>query len=242
MPTPVGRESDGRTSIPMCMARRMIAALPESPVLPSTALRRFFGEGGRVNIGVVGTGYVGLVVGACLAENGNSVLCVDSDAGKVERLLKGEIPIYEPGLNEMVPRNVAEDRLQFTTDLDAAVKRSEVDLHRRRHPAGRGRLGRPHPRARRRPRNRPGDERLQGDRQQVDRAGRHGPEGARGRGGAHVAPLRRRLEPGVPEGGDGGRRLPEARPRRDRHRRPRGSRRSCGSSTSRSCAPASRSS
>jgi UDPglucose 6-dehydrogenase len=79
-----------------------------------------------VNIGVVGTGYVGLVVGACLAENGNFVLCVDSDEGKVARLLEGEIPIYEPGLNEMVPRNVAEDRLQFTTDLDAAVKRSEV--------------------------------------------------------------------------------------------------------------------
>jgi UDPglucose 6-dehydrogenase len=75
---------------------------------------------------VVGTGYVGLVVGACLAENGNSVMCVDSDAGKVERLRKGEIPIYEPGLNEMVPRNVAEDRLHFTTDLDAAVKRSDV--------------------------------------------------------------------------------------------------------------------
>jgi UDPglucose 6-dehydrogenase len=79
-----------------------------------------------VNIGVVGTGYVGLVVGACLAENGNSVLCVDSDGSKVARLLKGEIPIYEPGLTEMVPRNVAEDRLEFTTDLDAAVKRSEV--------------------------------------------------------------------------------------------------------------------
>jgi UDPglucose 6-dehydrogenase len=79
-----------------------------------------------VNIGVVGTGYVGLVVGACLAENGNSVLCVDSDGSKVARLLKGKIPIYEPGLTEMVPRNVAEDRLEFTTDLDAAVKRSEV--------------------------------------------------------------------------------------------------------------------
>ena len=79
-----------------------------------------------MNIGVVGTGYVGLVVGACLAENGNSVLCVDSDGSKVARLLKGEIPIYEPGLTEMVPRNVAEDRLEFTTDLDAAVKRSEV--------------------------------------------------------------------------------------------------------------------
>jgi UDPglucose 6-dehydrogenase len=79
-----------------------------------------------VNIGVVGTGYVGLVVGACLAENGNSVVCVDSDEEKVGRLLNGEIPIYEPGLNEMVPRNVAEDRLLFTTDLESAVKRSDV--------------------------------------------------------------------------------------------------------------------
>ena len=74
----------------------------------------------------MGTGYVGLVVGACLAENGNSVTCVDSDADKVARLRGGEVPIYEPGLNEMVPRNVAEERLQFTTDLDGAVRHSEV--------------------------------------------------------------------------------------------------------------------
>jgi UDPglucose 6-dehydrogenase len=79
-----------------------------------------------VDIGVVGTGYVGLVVGACLAETGNSVRCVDSDVEKVERLRQGEIPIYEPGLGEMVPRNVAEERLQFTTDLEAAVRSSEV--------------------------------------------------------------------------------------------------------------------
>ena len=79
-----------------------------------------------MNIGVVGTGYVGLVVGACLAENGNSVICVDADAAKVEALRRGEIPIYEPGLNEMVPRNVAAERLSFTTDLESAVKASEV--------------------------------------------------------------------------------------------------------------------
>jgi len=79
-----------------------------------------------VQIGVVGTGYVGLVVGACLAENGNFVACVDSDAEKVERLRRGEIPIYEPGLNEMVPRNVAEERLGFTTDLAGVVRASEV--------------------------------------------------------------------------------------------------------------------
>jgi len=79
-----------------------------------------------VKIGVVGTGYVGLVVGACLAENGNSVTCVDSDASKVEALRRGEIPIYEPGLEEMVPRNVREERLVFTTDIKAAVESSEI--------------------------------------------------------------------------------------------------------------------
>jgi UDPglucose 6-dehydrogenase len=79
-----------------------------------------------MKIGVIGTGYVGLVVGACLAENGNAVVCVDSDGAKVARLRRGEIPIYEPGLNEMVPRNVAEDRLRFTVDLPAAVQASDV--------------------------------------------------------------------------------------------------------------------
>jgi len=79
-----------------------------------------------VNIGVVGSGYVGLVVGACLAETGNFVRCVDSDAAKVARLKRGEVPIYEPGLEELVLRNSAEERLSFTTDLDAAVAASEV--------------------------------------------------------------------------------------------------------------------
>ena len=79
-----------------------------------------------MHIGVVGTGYVGLVVGACLAENGNFVVCVDNDADKVKRLRRGEIPIYEPGLNDLVPRNVAEERLRFTTDLGEAVRLSEV--------------------------------------------------------------------------------------------------------------------
>lgn len=79
-----------------------------------------------MNIAVVGTGYVGLVVGVCLAENGNSVVCVDNDASKVEALRRGEIPIYEPGLAEMLPRNVAEERLSFTTDLVQAVQASEI--------------------------------------------------------------------------------------------------------------------
>ena len=79
-----------------------------------------------MKIAVVGTGYVGLVVGVCLAENGNSVVCVDNDEKKVEALRRGEIPIYEPGLAEMIPRNVAEERLRFTTDLGAAVQQSEI--------------------------------------------------------------------------------------------------------------------
>jgi UDPglucose 6-dehydrogenase len=79
-----------------------------------------------LKIGVVGTGYVGLVVGACLAENGNTVVCVDNDVSKVDALRRGEIPIYEPGLEEMIPRNVAEERLSFTTDLAAAVQASEI--------------------------------------------------------------------------------------------------------------------
>ncbi|MFI5183102.1 MAG: UDP-glucose dehydrogenase family protein [Vicinamibacteria bacterium] len=79
-----------------------------------------------MKIGVVGTGYVGLVVGACLAENGNSVVCVDNNAEKIGALQRGEIPIYEPGLEEMLPRNVAEDRLRFTTDLAGAVRESEI--------------------------------------------------------------------------------------------------------------------
>jgi UDPglucose 6-dehydrogenase len=79
-----------------------------------------------LKIGVVGTGYVGLVVGTCLAETGNNVVCVDNDEAKVEALRRGEVPIYEPGLGEMIPRNVAEERLTFTSDLKAAVEASEI--------------------------------------------------------------------------------------------------------------------
>ena len=70
-----------------------------------------------MKIAVVGTGYVGLVTGTCFAETGNQVTCVDIDVKKVERLQKGEIPIYEPGLDVLFDRNVAEGRLQFTTNL-----------------------------------------------------------------------------------------------------------------------------
>jgi UDPglucose 6-dehydrogenase len=79
-----------------------------------------------MNICVVGTGYVGLVTGAVFADLGNDVICVDNQPEKVADLRAGRMPIYEPGLEEMVARNVADDRLAFTTDLDEAVKRSVI--------------------------------------------------------------------------------------------------------------------
>jgi UDPglucose 6-dehydrogenase len=74
-----------------------------------------------MKIAVVGTGYVGLVLGACLAENGNDVICIDKDEAKVRQLRRGIMPIYEPGLEEMVRRNRAEKRLEFTKDLPRSV-------------------------------------------------------------------------------------------------------------------------
>ncbi len=74
-----------------------------------------------MKIAMIGTGYVGLVSGACFAEFGPSVACVDLDAGKVERLRRGEIPIYEPGLDDLVAKGVKANRLSFTTDLAEAV-------------------------------------------------------------------------------------------------------------------------
>ena len=79
-----------------------------------------------MKIAVVGTGYVGLVTGTCFAESGNDVVCVDIDEQKIARLAQGSVPIYEPGLAEMVSRNLTQGRLRFTTDLDSAVKQSLI--------------------------------------------------------------------------------------------------------------------
>ena len=79
-----------------------------------------------MNICVVGTGYVGLVTGAVFADLGNDVICVDNNAAKIADLSAGTMPIYEPGLEEMVTRNLADGRLAFTTDLVAAVRRSVI--------------------------------------------------------------------------------------------------------------------
>ncbi len=79
-----------------------------------------------MRIAVVGAGYVGLVAGACLAENGNEVVCVDRDAAKIRMLQRGKIPIYEPGLEELVRRNRAEARLSFATTLPKAVRQAQI--------------------------------------------------------------------------------------------------------------------
>ena len=79
-----------------------------------------------MKIAVVGSGYVGLVAGACLAENGNEVVCIDKDPVKVKKLQRGQIPIYEPGLEEMVRRNRAEKRLTFTTNLPRGIRASQI--------------------------------------------------------------------------------------------------------------------
>ena len=79
-----------------------------------------------MNIAIVGTGYVGLVSGTCFAEMGNKVTCVDVDKNKIDKLLAGEMPIYEPGLEELVKRNVSYGRLSFTTSLPDVIDDVEV--------------------------------------------------------------------------------------------------------------------
>lgn len=79
-----------------------------------------------MNIAIVGTGYVGLVSGACFADTGASVTCVDVDTEKIERIKRGEIPIYEPGLDELVLKNVKAGRLRFTTSLESVLNEQQI--------------------------------------------------------------------------------------------------------------------
>src|SRR5436853_590823 len=81
-----------------------------------------------MNITVIGTGYVGLVTGACLADAGNNVFCLDLDERKIARLNAGEIPIFEPGLEPIVRRNEQAGRLRFSTDVPASVAHGELQL------------------------------------------------------------------------------------------------------------------
>jgi len=79
-----------------------------------------------MKIAVIGTGYVGLTVGTCLAETGNDVICIDKDEETVEKLCKGKPPFYEPGLDDLLERNIKEDRLEFTTDFESNVRKSSI--------------------------------------------------------------------------------------------------------------------
>jgi len=81
-----------------------------------------------MRVGVIGTGYVGLVTGACFAEMGNEVTLMDIDEDKINSLSQGRVPIYEPGLDQLIARNVAEKRLHFTTDLEATIDRSLINF------------------------------------------------------------------------------------------------------------------
>ncbi len=171
-----------------------------------------------MKICVVGTGYVGLVTGACLADFGMTVTGVDKDAAKIGALQRGEIPIYEPGLEELVEKNVQEGRLSFTTDLAPAIREARGVFIAVGTPPLPDGARRPLLRAPGRRADRRQPQRLQGGRQQVDGPGRHRPDGRDGRPRALRRPagVRGRLEPRVPARGLGDRGLHAPRPRRRR--------------------------
>nr|HMT11476.1 2-dehydropantoate 2-reductase N-terminal domain-containing protein [Ignavibacteria bacterium] len=79
-----------------------------------------------MKISVIGTGYVGLVTGTCLAEMGNDVVCVDNDPGKLSKLNNADVPIYEPGLEVLFHRNIAKKRLHFSNDLAGTVNNTDI--------------------------------------------------------------------------------------------------------------------
>src|SRR6184192_3032900 len=79
-----------------------------------------------MDISIIGSGYVGLVTGACFADVGHNVICVDNDEGKIKTLQSGRIPIYEPGLETIVPRNVSAHRLHFSSRIREGVDKSQI--------------------------------------------------------------------------------------------------------------------
>ena len=90
-----------------------------------------------MHIAIIGTGYVGLVSGTCFAETGNDVVCIDINEEKVKALRQGNCPIYEPGLDTLLQRNLKEGRLQFTTDLKEGISRAQIIFLALPTPAGR---------------------------------------------------------------------------------------------------------
>ena len=195
-----------------------------------------------MKIAVVGTGYVGLVTGTCLAESGNDVVCIDKVAAKIEMLEGGRLPIYEPGLRELVHRNRRDGRLRFTTDLAAGIAEAEIVFIAVGTPQGADGARRPVRRLGRRPTRSPST--LNGPKIVVIKStvpvGTNA-ELARRMAEVTERPVRRRQQPRVPQGRGGDRRLQQARPRR-RRRPPAGGRRACCTScTPRSSAPTGRS-
>ena len=177
-----------------------------------------------MKIAVVGTGYVGLVAGACFAENGNDVVCVDRDPAKIRLLRRGKIPIYEPGLEEVVRRNRTEKRLTFTTNLASGVRSAQIIFIAVGTPTGEdGSADLQHVLGVARDIARA----MNGYKVIVDKSTvpvGHGGEGPRDHPPRDHAPVQRRQQSGVPEAGRGGRRLHEAGSRRDRRRGRRGPR------------------
>jgi UDPglucose 6-dehydrogenase len=122
-----------------------------------------------MRIAMIGTGYVGLVSGACFADFGHQVTCVDKDGDKIAALRRGEVPIFEPGLDELVTSNVKAGRLDFTTDLSAPVAEANAVFIAVGTPSRRGDGHADQCRAR----DCRGTFRLHRRRHQIDRAGRH---------------------------------------------------------------------
>ena len=175
----------------------------------------------RENIGVIGTGYVGLVTAVGFADLGSEVWCIDIDAAKIDRLNRGEVPIFEPGLEEAID---AQPRAPALLDRPRRRARERAPaVRRRRHAADLLRRRRPQRRARRRRRD--AAVRPPRARHEVDRAGRHRRRDQARLPRAGQGGLSLRLLPGVPQGGLGAVRLPGARPGRRRRRRRLGRRR-----------------